>query len=168
MNYERKANRGNTSDNHRSAPTDEVLIVNRMLQPLVENGRYFWVQFKGVASRDLNNNSLPFAYPDEGTVMGHGKNYKFEIDGGVVNDNIRYLTHPPAQLLPHIVYESLLGRMKEKNASQANNVAVHYPKHHIKYLTGQFQAKKDKSGNQLQPQYNLVLCHVVWKKKFEP
>ena len=124
---DRKSNSGNTSNNHRSATNGEVASVNNQLISLVptrrpEPGGYFWVQHKGKAGKDKDDNTQPMVYPAEGTIMGYGGRYPLDIDGRAVKAQIWYLTHPPAPLLTDIVYESLRGRMKEPTAKKKGNV----------------------------------------------
>ena len=59
---DRKSNSGNTSNNHRSATNGEVASVNNQLISLVPTrrpeppGGYFWVQHKGKAGKDKDDN----------------------------------------------------------------------------------------------------------------
>ena len=95
---DRKSNSGNTSNNHRSATNGEVASVNNQLISLVptrrpEPGGYFWVQHKGKAGKDKDDNTQPMVYPAEGTIMGYGDRYPLDIDGRAVKAQIRYLTY---------------------------------------------------------------------------
>ena len=156
-------NRGNTTAHN--APTNyEIEANNEVCDHYIETGKYFFVQCK--VEEGYNKAGEGFVEPERGTKMKlefNGKVYdKFVVKGKEME--IEYGIHPPAKLLPGIVFESVKGRLKPDKKKKNTNAtkATNYHNTHIynvptyKQLGKYVRMIEPVSGKI--PDGNVVLC----------